>query len=77
MSADILPFLYGSYFDPQQVDAMGKAYDHARAALHDSGQPAVVQEVLAKRIIAMAMTGERDPDKLCECALRGLGEQAA
>ena len=29
----------------------------------------IVQEVIAKRIIAIGRTGERSPDKICELAL--------
>ena len=29
----------------------------------------IVQEVIAKRIIAIGKTGERSPDKICELAL--------
>jgi hypothetical protein len=41
--------------------------------LHDRGQPQVVQEIIAKRIIDIAMTGERDPDELARRALQALG----
>ena len=49
------------------------AYDRACRSLHDIGQPGLVQEVLAERIIKLAREGERDPRKLCEEALSGLG----
>jgi hypothetical protein len=38
-------------FDPEALKALGKAYDMALAALHDAGQPELVQEVIARRII--------------------------
>ena len=40
--------------------------------LHDRGQPDIVNEVIAERIISLAKKGERDPDKLCEGALVAL-----
>jgi hypothetical protein len=52
---------------------MGEAYDKARKALHDKGQPPVVQEIIAKRIIAIAAKGERNPDELARRALQALG----
>ncbi len=69
MTATIIPFLDGAFFDPEHVEAMGEAYDQARKALHDTGQPDIVLEVLAKRIVAIGKTGERNPDKICERAL--------
>ena len=38
---------------------MGEAFDAACKGLRDTGQPIVVQEVIAKRIIKAAMKGER------------------
>ena len=46
---------------------MGQAYDKAR------GQPAIVNEIIARRIIEIAKTGERDPDELCERMLSAFG----
>ena len=55
---------------------MGRAFDKAARSLHDRGQPAIVQEVIAKRIIEIAKTGERDPDKLALLALQKMGLDA-
>ena len=52
---------------------MGEAFDKARKLLHDRGQPAMVQEIIAKRIIDIARTGERDPEKMCKQALAAFG----
>jgi hypothetical protein len=73
MTADIVPFLKDRAFDAQATRAMGEAYDKAREMLHDKGQPHVVQEIIAKRIIDLAATGERDPDELARRALQALG----
>ena len=73
MSATIIPFLHGSSFDPAQVQAMGEAFDKVRKALHDRGQPHAVLEIMAKRIIQIAETGECDPDKICERTLLAFG----
>jgi hypothetical protein len=56
-------------FDPEAAEAMGKAYDMALAALHDVGQPDIVREVIARRIIKSAQKGERNAAKLCAVAL--------
>jgi hypothetical protein len=38
-------------------------------ALDEMGQPRLVREVIAERIIAAARLGERDPARLVEAAL--------
>jgi hypothetical protein len=73
---NIVPFLQGRAFDPEQTYVMGLAFEKARAGLHDTGQPAVVQEIIAKRIVDIAATGERDPDRLASRALEALGIQS-
>ena len=59
MSDTIIPFLDGRSFDPELTHAMGEAYDAARKALHDKGQPPIVEEIIAQRIVEVATTGER------------------
>ena len=59
--------------EPAVVLVMGDAFQRACRSLHDTGQPEIVQEVLAQRIIQLAQDGERDPRELCEKALRALG----
>jgi hypothetical protein len=55
----ILPFIQkaGVIFDDHATEAMGKAFDDARQALHDKGQPAIVYEVIASRIVDAARKG--------------------
>ena len=69
----IRPFFKDATFDPEHVKAMGKAFDSIIRGLRDRGQSRVVREVIAERIVALAKTGERDPDKLCERAKDALG----
>ncbi len=68
----IIPFVRPGAFEPDEVAVMTEAFDAACRELHDTGQPHVVREVLAQRIIAAASNGERDPERLLEAALRGL-----
>ena len=69
----IVPIFRDSGFDAEATEALGKAYDIACRALHPKGQPPVVQEILAKKIIEVARRGERDPDRLAAIALANLG----
>jgi hypothetical protein len=73
MDADILPFLTGRAFDEEATKAMGQAFDVASRNLHDRGQPAIVREIIARRIIDVASRGERDPEELARRALMALG----
>jgi hypothetical protein len=53
---------------------MGVAFEMARAALRLTDQTDPAIEVLAKKIIALAKEGIRDPTLLCEWALDDLRE---
>ena len=57
-------FKVSGVFDPEAIAAMSEAFEAACAVLEDAGQPEVVREIIAKRIIAAATTGERDPLRL-------------
>ena len=70
--ASILPFIPRGVFDDADTKTLGEAFDAACKALHDTGQPALVQEVLARRIIAAARKGERDLRRLRQAALAAL-----
>ena len=48
------------------------AYERAIFGLRACGQPEVMREVVARRIIALAAKGERDPERLYAAALAGL-----
>jgi hypothetical protein len=52
---------------------MGEAFDAACEELGDSGQPDLVREIIAKRIIEAAKKGERDPQHLRDAGLAALG----
>jgi hypothetical protein len=63
----------GAVFDCRTAAAMSEAYDKACHAMRDWSQPEIIKEIIAKRIIGLAWRGERDPDRLCERALKFLG----
>ena len=54
---------------------MGEAFDHACKELHDKGQPEIVYEVIANRIIEAVMNGERDPIRLRNAGLAAFGTE--
>jgi hypothetical protein len=60
-------------FDDATTKAMGEAFEKACQSMHDWGQPDNIKEIIAKRIVKLAGRGVRDPDQLCEQALKSLG----
>jgi hypothetical protein len=69
----ITPFLDGA-FDPEATRNMGIAFEMARTALRLAHRDDSVNAIVAKKIIELAKEGERDPQRLCEAALRHLRE---
>jgi hypothetical protein len=65
-------FLDGYKPDPETKRVMGVAFEMVRAALRLNDRNDVAVEIIAKRIIDLAKEGERNPDLLCERALRDL-----
>ena len=53
----------GSVFDDHATKAMGEAFEAACKDLDEAGQSSVVYEAVAKRIIEIAKSGERDPNQ--------------
>jgi hypothetical protein len=72
MRTDV-PFPQDAFFGPEATRVMGAAFDKVCRSLHDSGQPSIVKEVIAKRIIDLSREGERDTEQLCAMTLKSLG----
>jgi hypothetical protein len=62
----------GEFFDDATTKLIGEAFDAACKELHDRGQPALVREIIATRIIQAAKEGERDQARLREAGLSAL-----
>jgi hypothetical protein len=67
----IREFLDGEQFDLGTTRIMGVAFEMARVALRLVDGDALTARV-AKKIIERAKAGERNPDALCEAALKGV-----
>jgi hypothetical protein len=66
-------FLDAHSFDGETVRLMGIAFEMALGSLRatpDHADP--VREVMARKIIELAQAGERDPEHLCDGALKDL-----
>lgn len=68
----ILPFVPRVVFDDAVTRIMGEAFDAACEEIRGSGQPLLVREVMARRIIDAARAGERDVMRLRDAALSAL-----
>jgi hypothetical protein len=63
-------FIEPGAFGPEALVAMSEALEAACKELRGAGQPNVVREIVARRIIVAARFGERDPVRLREAALK-------
>src|SRR5438876_11863566 len=70
--ADVLPFFQGAAFDDDATQVMGKAFDRAVQTLDDNGQPDLVRQIIAKRIIEVARNGELVVDEWGARALQAV-----
>jgi hypothetical protein len=68
----VAPYSQTASFDPEMVGAMGEAFERACTHLNE-GADEQVRNLVAKRIVHFAKTGERDPLELCKSALGSLG----
>jgi hypothetical protein len=62
----ITPFLNGLKFDQETIRVMGVALEMVCVALRTGDCDDDVKQIIATRIIDLAMAGERNPDVLCE-----------
>jgi hypothetical protein len=63
--------LNGQRFDPETLRIMGLAYEMGLVTLQRTdGIVNPTREAVAQKIIDLAKAGERDPDRLCDGALK-------
>ena len=67
----ITPFLDGQKFDSETKRV---AFEMTRAALRLTDRNDPIIEIIAKKIIELAKAGARNPDLLCERALKHVRE---
>ena len=71
--SDVSPNIWGSAFDSETMRIMGEAFDMIINALPQTGQPALVRQVVANRIIEIVEKGEREPNAIARRALKERG----
>lgn len=67
-----MPLRSRGAFGPEAIVEMSETLDAAFEKLQRTGEPDMVRELVAIRIIAAARLGERDPARLLQAALRRL-----
>ncbi len=60
-------------FGPHEIEAMSAAYERALLEINSIDRDDALTEMVATSIVAVAATGERDPQILMERALQALG----
>jgi hypothetical protein len=68
----IRPYLDGHRFDAETTRLLGIAFETVVAALYTRGDIEPPRDTIARIIIDLAKTGERDPERLCEAALKAV-----
>ena len=71
--ADISRYFAGRVFDNDTTRVMGEAFDAVMRVLPPTGQPAIVREVVANRVIEIVERGERGREQIARRALNELG----
>jgi hypothetical protein len=70
----VVPFLRPqTTFDFEMTPILIAAYETAVEGIEDRRQPGALREIAARRIIALALRGERNPVRLCAAALATIG----
>jgi len=72
--AKVVPFVRPeTAFDLEMTAILIAAYEAAIESIEDRMHPAALREIAARRIIALASRGERNPERLCAAALATIG----
>jgi hypothetical protein len=70
----IVPFVSGAIFEVTDIKLMSDAYDKAIEDVYGFGHPnAIVEKIMATRIIDLTKGGERDVSRLREKAIAACG----
>ena len=70
----LTPFLKGGNFDPRAIEAMSAAFEAVCASLQLLNRTDPVTEIVARMVVEVARTGERDPERIRDLVLISLNE---
>ena len=68
----LIRLLQNSAFEPDRIEVMSAAFQQACRELGLAETEDPLRELVARKIIECAQTGERDQARLCDCALKAL-----
>ena len=68
----IYQFLKDSEFGPEEIKVIAAAYERACEHLELKAKPEHMRQLVAKRVLALAQTGERDPQWISKRVVRDL-----
>ena len=66
----IRQYLQGHRFDPETARLLGVAFEIALVTLQQRREIGPLRDAVAQKIIELAEAGERDPERLCDAALK-------
>lgn len=66
------PLFDQANFDPGTIAVLTASLDEGWSTLQSIGNTTISREALAKRLLELARSGERNPSRLCTTALVGL-----
>jgi hypothetical protein len=69
----IYRLLQNSAFGPEDIERITSAYEKMLVLLRLKDRTDAMTEVIAKRIIEIAQTGQKDPELICTLALKSMG----
>jgi hypothetical protein len=70
----LTPFLKEGNFNPPAIEAMSAAFEGVCASLQLLNRTDAVTEIVARMVVEVARTGERDPERIRELVLLSLNE---
>jgi hypothetical protein len=70
-------FLKEATFDPEAIRAMTTAFEAVCEALRLAPRSDSVTEIVARKVIEVTGTGERDPERIRDLVLLALDESGA
>jgi hypothetical protein len=62
----LIPFSKEATFDPEAIKAMAAAFEAVCESLQLLTRSDAITEIVARQVIEVAGTGERDPQRICD-----------
>jgi hypothetical protein len=70
----ITRYLKEAVFDPKAIESMSTAFEAVCKSLQLVTRDDRITEIIARKVIEVAGTGERDPDRIQELVLLAMNE---